>query len=128
MIEWEYKYVYLFNGFSYVNPESVWCLMALSSSLFVEVIPLGRVLATGSISRGVNCTNLSNIFLEIGNPQLWRILPFLIEAFCRAFCSPQSCRQGSQSNPLLTHEPFVVRSSNLLRCYRCQSKCPKCCS
>ena len=35
---WKYKYVYLFDAFSYANRESVWCFMALSSSLSVEVI------------------------------------------------------------------------------------------
>ena len=30
IIEWEHKYVYLFNAFSYANRESVCCLMALS--------------------------------------------------------------------------------------------------
>ena len=28
---------------------------------------------------------------------------------------------GGQNFPLLTHEPFAVRSANLLGCYSCQS-------
>ena len=38
IFKWKYKYVYLFDAFSYANMESVWCFIALSSSLFVEVI------------------------------------------------------------------------------------------
>ena len=60
IVEWEYKYVYLFNAFSYANRESVWCLMALSSSLFVEVI--ARISNRMGLKGGVNCTNLLNFF------------------------------------------------------------------
>ena len=68
IIEWEYKYVYSFNAFSYANRESVWCLMALGSSLFVEVIPrISNRMGLG-LEGGVNCTNLSNVYLEVVNP------------------------------------------------------------
>ena len=72
----EYKYVYLFNPFSYANRESVWCLMALSSSLFVEVISFNtvyhflgaRISNRMDLEGGVNCTNLLYVFLEVVNP------------------------------------------------------------
>ena len=62
--------------FSYADRESVCCLMALSSSLFVEVISFiivyhflgARISNRMDLEGGVNCTNLLNVFLEIVNP------------------------------------------------------------
>ena len=64
---------------------------------------------------GVNCTNLLNVFLEIVNPlNFGEVNPSWLKPFV-----PHNIVEGGgggSEHPLLTHEPFAVRSSNLVGC------------
>ena len=74
---------------------------------------------TVDLEGGVNSTNLLSVFLEIVNPLTFGdFKPF----------APNSVVERGSEDPLLTHEPFAVRSSNLVGCYSCPSRSPKRCN